>query len=83
MADGRARPAENPFYGANPAKEVGISHYWVIQMASCHNAGANLNFADGHVSYFKYAYICSNVVTKAINPGKADIHWAYNGSRIP
>jgi prepilin-type N-terminal cleavage/methylation domain-containing protein/prepilin-type processing-associated H-X9-DG protein len=83
MADGRARSAEAPFYGSDPAKEVGVSHCWVIQMASRHNAGANMNFADGHVSYFKYSYICSNAVTKAVDPGNADIHWAYNGNRIP
>ena len=84
LADGRARTSdENPFYGSNPAKEVGVSHCWVIQMASRHNAGANLNFADGHVSYFKYSYVCSNAVTKAVDPGNANIHWAYNGVRIP
>ena len=83
MADGRARSTETLFYGSNPAKEVGVSHCWVIQMASRHNTGANLNFADGHASYFKYSYICSNAVTKAVDPGNADIQWAYNGNRIP
>jgi len=83
LADGRAHATESPFYGADPAKEVGVSHCWVIQMASRHNAGANLNFADGHVGSFKYSYLCSNAVTKAADPGNANIHWAYNGIRIP
>jgi prepilin-type processing-associated H-X9-DG protein len=29
------------------------------QISSRHNAGANINFADGHVAYFKYSYFGS------------------------
>jgi len=83
LADGRARDNEKPFYGSDPTKEVGVSHCWVVQMASRHNAGANLTFADGHVAFFKYAYICSNAVTRAADPGNPDIHWTYNGQRAP
>jgi hypothetical protein len=34
------------------------------------------------VAYFKYAYICSNAVTKAVDPGVYDINWTYNGVRV-
>ncbi len=82
LADNRAHSTETPFYGSNPASEVGVEHCWVLQMSSRHNAGANLNFADGHVTYFKYSYICSNAVTKAADPGNPDINWTYNGQRV-
>ena len=83
LSDVRAHSAETPFYGSNPANEVGCSHCWAAQISSRHNAGANLNFADGHVAWFKYAYICSNAVTKAADPGRADINWTYNGQPGP
>jgi len=58
LSDVRAHSTEVPFYGSNPASEVGCSHCWAAQISSRHSAGANLNFADGHVAYFKYSYIC-------------------------
>jgi prepilin-type N-terminal cleavage/methylation domain-containing protein/prepilin-type processing-associated H-X9-DG protein len=83
LSDNRAHSTETPFYGTNPGNEVGVEHCWVLQMSSRHNAGANLNFSDGHVAYFKYSYICSNAVTKAADPGNPDINWTYNGQRVP
>ncbi|HUA37521.1 MAG TPA: prepilin-type N-terminal cleavage/methylation domain-containing protein [Candidatus Sulfopaludibacter sp.] len=82
LSDVRAHASETPFYGSDPANEVGCSHCWVAQISSRHNAGANLNFADGHASYFKYAYICSNAVTKAVDPGRPNINWTYNGQPV-
>ncbi len=82
MADGRAHFSETPFYGSDPTKEVCVEHCWVVQMASRHSGGANLTFADGHVDWFRYTYVCSNGVTRAVDPGNADINWAYNGQRI-
>ena len=82
LSDVRAHASERPFYGSNPANEVGCSHCWAAQISSRHNAGATINFADGHVAYFKYAYICSNAVTKAADPGNSDINWTYNGQPV-
>ncbi|HTX22313.1 MAG TPA: prepilin-type N-terminal cleavage/methylation domain-containing protein [Candidatus Aquilonibacter sp.] len=82
LSDVRAHASETPFYGSNPANEVGCSHCWAAQISSRHDAGANLNFADGHVAYFKYTYICSNAVTKAADPGNPDINWTYNGQPV-
>ena len=82
LSDVRAHASEMPFYGSNPANEVGCSHCWAAQISSRHDAGANLNFADGHVAYFKYTYICSNAVTKAADPGNPDINWTYNGQPV-
>ncbi|HLX94873.1 MAG TPA: DUF1559 domain-containing protein [Verrucomicrobiae bacterium] len=83
LSDVRAHSTETPFYGTNPAREIGCSHCWVAQISSRHDAGASLNFADGHVASFKYAYICSNAVTKAVDPGRPDINWTYNGRPVP
>jgi prepilin-type N-terminal cleavage/methylation domain-containing protein/prepilin-type processing-associated H-X9-DG protein len=83
LSDVRGHSTETPFYGKNPAKEVGCSHCWVAQLSSRHSEGANLNFADGHVSGFRYSYVCSNAVGKAVDPGRSDINWTYNGQRVP
>jgi hypothetical protein len=83
LSDVRARSTETPFYGSNPGNEIGCSHCWLAQISSRHVAGADLNFADGHVAYFKYTYLCSNAVTKAADPGRSDVNWTYNGQRVP
>ncbi|HUA68069.1 MAG TPA: DUF1559 domain-containing protein [Candidatus Saccharimonadales bacterium] len=82
LSDVRAHASEKPFYGSNPANEVGCSHCWAAQISSRHDAGANVNFADGHVAYFKYAYICSSTGTKVADPGRPDINWTYNGQPV-
>src|SRR5262245_3062453 len=79
----RTHSSETPFYGSDPTKNLGSSHANSSKFSSRHNAGANLNFADGHVAWFKYDYVCSNAVTKAADPGRADIHWTYNGEPVP
>jgi prepilin-type N-terminal cleavage/methylation domain-containing protein/prepilin-type processing-associated H-X9-DG protein len=83
LSDVRAHSSEKPFYGSNPAKEIGCSHCWVAQISARHNAGANLNFADGHVAHFRYSHLCSNAVTKAVDPGNRDVNWTHNGQRVP
>lgn len=79
MAEVRAHSSETPFYGSKPNNEIGISHCWAAQVSSRHSAGANLNFADGHIAYFKYTYMCAQNGTKVADPGVPDINWTYNG----
>lgn len=79
----RTHSSETPFFGSDPTKNLGSSHANTSKFSSRHNAGANLNFADGHVAWFKYDYVCSNAVTKASDPGRADIQWTYNGDPVP
>lgn len=81
LSDVRAHQSEQPFIG-NPAKEIGPSHCWAAQISSRHSAGANLNFADGHVAGFKYTYICANNGGKVADPGDPDINWTYNGQPV-
>jgi prepilin-type N-terminal cleavage/methylation domain-containing protein/prepilin-type processing-associated H-X9-DG protein len=82
LSDGRTHFSESPFYGTNPTNEIGCSHVWAAQLSSRHNAGANLTFADGHASYYKYTYICTNLGNKAGDPGRSDINWTYNGQPV-
>jgi prepilin-type N-terminal cleavage/methylation domain-containing protein len=83
LSDVRVHSSEMPFYGTKPASELGCSHCWVAQLSSRHTAGAVLNFADGHVGYYKYSYVCMNAGTKVADPGNSDINWTYNGQRVP
>jgi len=83
LSDVRAHSTETPFYGSNPANEVGCSHCWAAQISSRHGAGAGLNFADGHVAHYSYSYICSNAVGKVADPGHVDINWTGTGLPVP
>ena len=79
----RTHSSERPFYGADTSKNLGTSHGHTTQLSSRHDAGVNLNFADGHVAYFKYNYVCAQTSNKAADPGRADINWTYNGQPVP
>ena len=79
----RTHSSELPFYGTEPSKNLGSSHANTSKFSSRHNAGANLNFADGHAAWFKYTYVCSDAGTKAADPGRPDIQWTYNGEPVP
>jgi prepilin-type N-terminal cleavage/methylation domain-containing protein/prepilin-type processing-associated H-X9-DG protein len=83
FSETRTHSSETPFYGSDPTKDLGTSHGTTAQFSSRHNGGANLNFADGHVSYFKYSSVCSNAVTKAADIGNPNINWTYDGQRLP
>jgi len=79
----RTHTSDTPFYGSDPSKNLGSSHANTSKFSARHNEGSSLVLADGHVAWFKYSYICSNAVTKAADPGRADIHWTYNGEPVP
>jgi len=78
LSESHTHASESPFYG-NPTNNIGTSHCCFSMESSRHNAGANLNFLDGHTAYFKYSYICTNTGTKAGDPGDPDINWTFNG----
>ncbi|MGH7943117.1 MAG: type II secretion system protein [Limisphaerales bacterium] len=83
LSDVRAHASVRPFYGSKPNNELGISHCWAGQISSRHDAGANINFLDGHVASFRYNYICAINGTKIVDPGDPDINWTYNGQPVP
>jgi len=80
FTEGRTLIDETPFYG-NTQKETDICkpQVYTTALSSRHSQGAAITFMDGHTSYFKYAYACSNAVAKAADPGRPDILWAADG----
>ena len=84
FSEGRTLINETPFYG-NPQKAGDICkpQVYTTDFSSRHGAGASITFADGHASWFKYSYVCSNAVTKAADPGHFDISWSADGHMVP
>ena len=80
FSEGRTLIGETPFYG-NSQKQSDICKPQVYTTAftSRHAEGASLTFADGHSSWYKYSYVCSNGIAKAADPGRPDIEWAADG----
>ena len=80
FSEGRTLINETPFYG-NTQKETDICkpQVYTTALSSRHSQGAIITFMDGHTSYYKYAYACSNAVSKAADPGRPDIQWAADG----
>jgi prepilin-type N-terminal cleavage/methylation domain-containing protein/prepilin-type processing-associated H-X9-DG protein len=82
--EGRTTTSEAPFYG-NTQKQTDICkpQVYTTALSSRHLGGSSLTFADGHASWYKYSYICSNVVSKAADPGAGDISWSADGHVVP
>jgi prepilin-type N-terminal cleavage/methylation domain-containing protein/prepilin-type processing-associated H-X9-DG protein len=80
FSDVRANSGETPFYGANPAHDLGAARGSLSHLSSRHAAGANLTFLDGHSAYFKYSYMAYPEGTKIGDPGSPDINWSYDGT---
>ncbi len=83
FTEGRTLISETPFYGST-SKETDVCkpQVYTTAFSSRHEAGASITFADGHASYYKYTYVCSNAVSKAADPGDWDINWSADGHRI-
>jgi prepilin-type N-terminal cleavage/methylation domain-containing protein/prepilin-type processing-associated H-X9-DG protein len=80
FSEGRTLINETPFYG-NQQKEGDVCkpQVYTTAFSSRHGAGASITFADGHTSWYKYTYACSNALSKAADPGRSDIQWAADG----
>jgi prepilin-type N-terminal cleavage/methylation domain-containing protein/prepilin-type processing-associated H-X9-DG protein len=83
FSEGRTLINETPFYG-NQTKENDICkpQVYTTAFSSRHNQGASITFGDGHASWYKYDYVCSNAVSKAADPGDYDIQWAADGAVV-
>jgi len=83
-SDGRTLVNETPFYGSQ-AKETDICkpQVYTTAFSSRHLAGGSITFSDNHAGWYKYTYVCSNAVTIAADPGRPDISWAADGTRVP
>ena len=84
FSEGRTLVNETPFYGGT-AKESDICkpQVYTTAFSSRHTGGASIAFGDGHATYYKYEYVCSNAVSKASDPGRPDISWSADGHQIP
>ena len=82
--EGRTITSEVPFYG-NTQKQTDICkpQVYTTALSSRHLGGSSLTFADGHASWYKYSYMCSNAVSKAADPGMGDISWSADGHVVP
>jgi prepilin-type N-terminal cleavage/methylation domain-containing protein/prepilin-type processing-associated H-X9-DG protein len=84
FCEGRTLLSETPFYGnAQKQSDICKPQVYTTDFTSRHSAGASITFADGHTSWFKYTYVCSNAVSKAADPGEPEISWSYNGHTVP
>jgi prepilin-type N-terminal cleavage/methylation domain-containing protein/prepilin-type processing-associated H-X9-DG protein len=82
--EGRTMVAESPFYGSNQKQsDICKPQVYTTALTSRHSAGSSLTFADGHAAWFRYSYMCSNVVSKAADPGVPDISWSADGHVVP
>jgi len=83
FSDVRNRSAETPYFpasgGANQV-DLATPHCYTTRFSSRHDAGGNITFADGHVSYYKYNYV---VNTSGKDPGNYDINWDCSGITVP
>ncbi len=78
--------SETPFYGSTAKQEdICKPQVYTTALSSRHEAGASITFADGHATYYKYSYVCSNSITqnKAADSGAPDINWSADGHVIP
>jgi len=84
----RTHVSETPFYTVGNADYnlLGSPLCYTTRHSSRHNAGSNITFSDGHVSYYKYNYVCTDfngANSEACDPGNPDINWAADGSTVP
>jgi prepilin-type N-terminal cleavage/methylation domain-containing protein len=84
FSEGRTLINETPFYG-NTQKESDICkpQVYTTAFSSRHTAGGCITFNDNHAAWYQYAYVCSNALAKAADPGRPDISWSADGTRVP
>jgi prepilin-type N-terminal cleavage/methylation domain-containing protein/prepilin-type processing-associated H-X9-DG protein len=77
----RNRSNETPFIGsAANLIDLATPHCYTTRFSARHSSGANITFADGHVSFFKYAYVVNSTGN---DPGRGDINWDCSGKTVP
>ncbi len=80
-SDVRYRSDEKPFNGTSANQiDLATPHCYTTRFSARHNQGGDITFSDGHVAFFKYAYV---VNTAGKDPGNPDINWDCSGIAVP
>ena len=82
LSDVRVNSGETPYYGTTPTNDLACPRGSLNHLSSRHEAGAILNFLDGHVARYKYDYLCFPKGTKIGDPGRADVDWGADGQPV-
>jgi prepilin-type N-terminal cleavage/methylation domain-containing protein/prepilin-type processing-associated H-X9-DG protein len=83
FTEGRTLINEAPFFGNNQKQtDICKPQVYTTAFSSRHSAGSSITFADGHATWYKYSYVCSNTAAKAADPGDPDIQWAADGVQV-
>jgi prepilin-type N-terminal cleavage/methylation domain-containing protein/prepilin-type processing-associated H-X9-DG protein len=81
FSDVRNRSNEMPYYPASGnanQTDLATPHCYTTRFSARHSAGGDITFSDGHVAYFKYAYV---VASDGKDPVDPDINWTCDGSK--
>ncbi len=83
LLDVRSQSTEIPYYGGKSNALMSPQAY-TSRASSRHNQGCNIAFGDGHSTWYKYTYACSNSIpaNKSVDPHVTDIQWTYDGSIV-
>jgi prepilin-type N-terminal cleavage/methylation domain-containing protein/prepilin-type processing-associated H-X9-DG protein len=79
FSDVRDRSDDLPYNGTTPT-DLATPHCYTTRFSARHSTGGDITFSDGHVGYFKYAYV---VNTAGKDPGDPDINWDCSGITVP
>jgi prepilin-type N-terminal cleavage/methylation domain-containing protein/prepilin-type processing-associated H-X9-DG protein len=82
LSDTRLNSAETPYYGAVSTTDLACPRGSLNHLAARHNAGATLNFLDGHSARYKYEYLAYPKGTKIGDPGRDDVNWGWDGQPV-
>ncbi len=82
LSDARMNSAETPYYGTVTTNDLACPRGSLNHLAARHNAGATLNFLDGHSARYKYDYLAYSKGTKIGDPGRDDINWGWDGQLV-
>jgi prepilin-type N-terminal cleavage/methylation domain-containing protein/prepilin-type processing-associated H-X9-DG protein len=102
FSDEREISTEQPYYPYNPNPsagdnqlDLGTPQSYTTRFSSRHSQGGNITFSDGHVGFYKYAYVVSDgsenitlpngtVVPSqpGHDPGRSDVNWDCKGNPV-
>jgi prepilin-type N-terminal cleavage/methylation domain-containing protein/prepilin-type processing-associated H-X9-DG protein len=78
----RCRSDDLPFNVVGNANYLDLAtpHCYTTRFSARHSGGGDILFSDGHVKWYKYAYV---VNATGNDPGNWDINWDCSGQTVP